>query len=103
MTTTKQPMTKGGRLFSPGRTVATRGALSTFPETELRDCFARHLTGDWGDLDEHDKQANDQALANGSRIFSAYKIGDEKLWVITEAEDDEGIRYSTTFLLPSEY
>lgn len=103
MTTTKQPMTKGGRLFSPGRTVATRGALSTFPESELRDCFARHLTGDWGDICDEDKELNDMAVGDGSRILSAYTIRGEKLWVITEAEDDEGIRYSTTFLLPSEY
>lgn len=45
-----------------------------------------------------DKQANRDAITHGFRIFSAYKIFDEKLWVITEAD-----RSATTLLLPSEY
>lgn len=102
MTTTKQQTEKGGRLFGPGRTVATPGALATFGESVLRDCFARHLTGDWGDICDEDKELNDMAVGDGSRILSAYVIGEEKLWIITEAEY-EGSRFSTTFLLPSEY
>ena len=41
----------------------------------------RHVTGDWGDLDDEDRQANDAALINGSRILSAYttRKGDEDL------------------------
>ena len=60
--------------------------------------------GDWGDLCEEDKRSNDEALVDGSRILSAYhtELG-EKLWVITEAVDDEGVRQATTFLLPDEY
>jgi hypothetical protein len=47
-----------------------------------------------------DKAANDQAVLNGSRIFSAYLLPDEqtKFWLITEAD-----RSVTTFLLPAEY
>lgn len=103
MTTTNQHAVKGGRLFGPGRTVSTPGALATFTEMELRDCFARHLTGDWGDIPDEDKERNDDAVGDGSRILSAYHIGGEKLWIITEAADDEGIRHATTFLLPEEY
>jgi hypothetical protein len=61
--------------------------------------LARHSTGDWGDLEEADKQANEAALQAGDRILSAYKLtGGHKLWIITEAD-----RRATTILLPSEY
>jgi len=60
----------------------------------------RHATGDWGVLPEEDKALNDQALAEGGRIMSAYilRYTQEKIWVITEAD-----RETTTFLLPDEY
>jgi hypothetical protein len=58
----------------------------------------RHQRGDWGDLDSDDLDANEEALHTGSRIFSAYLLGDTKFWCITEAD-----RSSTTILLPSEY
>ena len=66
--------------------------------------LARHVTGDWGDLDEEDRQANELALIDGSRILSAYttKKG-ERLWVITEAVNEVGLRYSTVALKPEEY
>lgn len=60
--------------------------------------FKRHVRGDWGDLDEQDKQANDKALQDGSRILSAYGKGETKLWIITEAD-----RSATTILRPDEY
>jgi hypothetical protein len=47
--------------------------------------------------------ANQSALKDGSRIFSSYIIGDDKVWVITEAVNEDGSRNSTTVLLPSEY
>jgi hypothetical protein len=64
----------------------------------------RHAHGDWGDVFEEDRQANDQALLDGSRILFAHRTSlGEKLWVITEAVDDAGKRAATTILLPSEY
>ena len=33
----------------------------------------KHMSGDWGDLGEDDKRANDQALVDGSRLLSAYR------------------------------
>jgi hypothetical protein len=70
----------------------------------MAEALARHLRGDWGDLCGQDKRRNDEALGDGSRLFSAYhtELG-EKFWVITEAEDDDGVRRSTTVLLPDEY
>jgi hypothetical protein len=66
--------------------------------------LSRHVSGDWGDMCEEDKQANERALEDGSRIFSSYVLTTgEKLWVITEAEDDQGRRAASTILKPSEY
>ena len=64
----------------------------------------RHLAGDWGDVDADDRRENELSLQNGWRILSAYTLSDRtKIWVITEAANDEGVRESTCFLLPSEY
>jgi hypothetical protein len=92
--------------FSLGRLVATPGALEALRDAgqEAGEFLARHVTGDWGDLDQEDCQTNDASLINGSRLLSAYvtKKG-EKIWVITEATNQFGLRYLTTLLLPSEY
>ena len=51
-----------------------------------------------------DKRLNVEALHAGSRILSAYILPtDVKIWIITEAEDDNGERKATTVLLPEEY
>lgn len=95
----------GGGLFPLGRTVATPGALealeraNVFPATLL----AFHHHGEWGQLDEEDRKANDEAVVNGGRILSSYTFSGERFWVITEGADDEGRRAATTILLPSEY
>ena len=37
-------------------------------------------------------------------FFSADKLNDDrKIWVITEAKDDDGRRLATTVLIPDEY
>jgi hypothetical protein len=47
---------------------------------------------------------NEMALKNGSRILSAYHLPNGvKVWIITEAEDDDGKRVASTLLLPEEY
>lgn len=93
--------------FHPGRIVATPAALETIrasgqsPEVFL----GAHLEGYWGgDLCEEDRRLNDEALIDGSRLLSAYStLRGIKLWIITEAADEHGRRYSTTILLPEEY
>jgi hypothetical protein len=92
--------------FSLGRIVATPGALHALQDDgqEAGEFLARHVTGDWGDLDDEDRQANDAALINGSRILSAYVTKKAKrIWVITEAVNEVGLRYSSCVLLPEEY
>jgi hypothetical protein len=92
--------------FSLGRIVATPGALHALQDAgqSAGEFLARHVTGDWGDLDDEDKSLNDAALIDGSRILSAYQTRKgERIWIITEAFNEVGLRYSTCVLLPSDY
>lgn len=80
--------------------VAENEAFAKFVLTSIR----RHLRRDWGDVCPEDKAANDQSLKDGSRLLSAYtSAAGVKVWIITEAADDEGKRPATTVLLPEEY
>ena len=92
--------------FSLGQVLATPGALEALEKSgESPATFInRHASGDWGEVSGGDGQLNDEALKDGSRLLSAYrtKFG-TKLWVITEATDDQGRREATTILLPEEY
>jgi hypothetical protein len=87
-------------LFALGQTVATPGALKAMDQSGISPLalLSRHQRGDWGDLEEEDKVANDSALKAGRRVLSAYRFDKVTLWVITEAD-----RSATTILLPEEY
>ena len=87
--------------FPLGRVVATPGALQALEESgESPGVFLkRHLTGDWGEVDDHDRRENELSVVQGFRLLSAYTLSNgTKLWIITEAD-----RRATTLLLPSEY
>jgi hypothetical protein len=88
-------------LFPLGQVVATPGALAAIENAGQQpgDFLARHVSGDWGDLDKHDVAENEFSLRHGLRLLSAYHTrAGEKLWVITEAD-----RSATCILLPEEY
>ena len=72
--------------------------------SEILECLRRYQLGDWGDLCPEDMQLNKAALRTGARLMGAYatKRGG-KIWIITEAADDNGQRAATTVLLPDEY
>lgn len=84
--------------FLLGERVITQGADETITHIQAIELLERHQSGDWGDMCAEDKQANDDAIINEERIFSAYIVNGVKLWVITEWD-----RSVTTILLPSEY
>ena len=92
--------------FGWGQIVATPAALAALQEAgQTPDSFLhRHRSGDWGIVSPDDQRANDEALQSGARLLSAYEttLG-LKIWVITEAADDEGRRASTCLLLPEDY
>ena len=91
--------------FKLGKIVATSGVCEMVGEDVkfnqfVANSFARHCDGDWGDLDEEDKMANDFALRNGEdRLFSKYVVdGEVSIYIITEWDGS-----ITTSLLPDEY
>ena len=85
--------------FSLGTVVATPGVLQAVPRRDLVSALDRHVRGDWGEVDAHDRRENELSLTAGLRLFSVYRAtGGEVFWVITEAD-----RSSTTVLLPDEY
>ena len=93
-------------LFDLGQIVATPGALEALHDAgqQPHEFLMRHVTGDWGDLDDEDKSLNNAAVIDGSRILSAYTTSKaQKIWLITETADDDGRRPSTCVLLPSDY
>ena len=94
--------------FEPGRVCATRGLLDVVSQDYCIECLERHLRGDWGIVCAEDAAANEQALIEGSRIFSVYPVNPDnahgedirgnRLFIITEAD-----RSYTTLMLPDEY
>jgi hypothetical protein len=102
-TTQAEPRFELGQLcYTPGaQDLMQRYQVSPF------QLIARHVAGDWGDVCPEDAQTNEEALQEGSRIFSVYvlpplsegeTLAVAKVWIITEAD-----RSVTTILLPEEY
>lgn len=88
-------------LFTLGRLLGTPGALAAVEAAggDLVQLLARHVSGDWGDLELCDKRLNDQDVHRGGRLLSAYTLKNgTRVWVLTEAD-----RSATTVLLPEEY
>jgi len=88
-------------LFQRGCILMAIGALALLNANQVNpaEVLCRHVTGDWGDLDDKDKAENNYALRRGRRIFSACMLPEgSEIWVITEAD-----RTVTTLLLPDEY
>lgn len=91
--------------FELGNVVATSGVYEMVGEDIkfsqfVAKSFTRHCNGDWGDLDQEDKKANDFALLNGDdRLFSKYNYKNGvSIYIITEWD-----RSATTILFPNEY
>jgi hypothetical protein len=84
--------------FSLGQVVITPGALESLDPLDVQKALKRHQSGDWGEVGPGDAQENDLSLQEGFRILSAYRSGDVRFWIITEAD-----RSSTCVLLPEEY
>ena len=85
--------------FRLGKIVTTPNALSQLTPEEILLGIQRHQAGDWDDLNEHDRHANERATAERTRVWSVYHTGQGvKFWIITEAD-----RSATTVLLPEDY
>jgi hypothetical protein len=84
--------------FPLGKIYATPGAIAL--NVDLWAYLRRHHCGDWGEeLCADDKQANEDALAQGTRLLSCYRTpAGKRLYIITEYDHSV-----TTILLPDEY
>ena len=97
-----------GRVFT-SHGVHTAANASSELAAFLRTILGRHKAGDWGDITQEDREANQAALEEGARLLSSYNFTFEvegpfgrtkgaRLWIITEAD-----RSVTTVLFPEEY
>ena len=85
--------------FPLGQVVITVGAKDVLHPEDVQAALSRHVAGDWGNVDEHDRQENELSIHQNLRLFSVYHDRSQvKFWIITEAD-----RSATTILLPSEY
>ena len=87
-------------LFLLGFICATPAALDLLEHHGVKATtyLARHQYGDFGSLCAEDIEENVFAVLYGTRILSAYDIGTDRIYVITEAD-----RSVTTMLLTCEY
>ena len=86
-------------LFRVGRIYSTPNALERLSKNDILSGIGRHQAGDWGDVCDEDRDANNQALQDGTRLFSVYHgANGVKFWIITESD-----RSVTTVLLPEDY
>ena len=84
--------------FRVGRILAAPLAVETITREDILSGLTRHMAGDWGDIPEDDKQANDRALIEGGGLLSKYRTSKGQQFLISTAAD----RRVTTIMLPSE-
>ena len=87
--------------FPLGQVLITPPAAAVLQEAShtFKEFLDRHASGDWGEIEADDWNANEEALASGGRLWSVYAVtDDQKVWIITEAD-----RSATTILLPDDY
>lgn len=98
-TNNEQPAGGGEPKFPLGQTVATRTALAVLSAQDIANALGRHQSGDWGEVDEADRRANEHALKCDERLLSIYRsAADTKFYIITEWD-----RSLTTVMLPEDY
>ena len=82
------PANQNKPLFPLGQIVSPPAVLEHFQLNDVSPWYypERHVTGDFGDLDEADKAENRLSIERGFRALSAYRIAGEPVWIITEAD-----------------
>jgi hypothetical protein len=84
--------------FPLGRVVMTANAGQQLAATAVVEGLQRHASGDWGEVCPDDREENELSLKEGYRLMSVYRSGDDRFWIITEAD-----RSVTTVLMPEDY
>lgn len=91
----------GNARFKTGRPTVTAAAIAALELAKVPDILllARHIHGDWGDLNERDCLQNELAVLLDLRVQSRYLLPTGSvIWVLTEAD-----RLATVILLENHY
>ena len=96
----KRPAPHKQPLFAPGSLklsekvhwLARRGLIDPLSYVQ------RHVRGDWGEIDEATRQANDVALDQDNLMISQYRITPELVLIVKTSEDHQ----TTVVQLPEE-
>jgi len=89
---------------SPGRVVATRAVYEWMKESPKEDafvlgCISRHVSAEWGDISDRDKETNERELRCKGLLMSCWKYDDEtRITIITDPGWDH-----TTVMFSEEY
>lgn len=99
--------------FEPGVLAVTPGIAKARQRgiINVRVLFKRHFSGDYGEINDEDKSANELSIKDGSCIVSGYDTDAGRVLIITSPESDrtilpdyvEGHRAFTTMTLAEEY
>lgn len=89
-------------VFMPGTVAITPAAEELLQKEQMHPLIVlrRHVSGDWGEMDEHDRESNWKAAATRGYILSSFTLPatNSKIWLITEPGHT-----LTTILLPSDH
>jgi hypothetical protein len=88
-----------------GRVVATAALAAAVPHHQITALLDRHAAGDWGDLSDDDRDANDEAFRSGDgRLFSSYATAEQgTTWIIIDDIRGESEGPLTTVMFPEDY
>lgn len=82
----------GNVRFKTGRPTLTAAVMAALELAKVPDILllARHIHGDWGDMNERDCLQNELAVLLGLRVLSRYLLPTgSAIWVVTEADRSE--------------
>ena len=72
--------------FPLGEVYTSATTAARLAEDALLQILHRHHCGDWGDLGDGDKQANEEALQTDERLLSRYNLECGSFYITTEAD-----------------
>ena len=100
----KPNKTASAPLFGLGAVTATPAVLAHLAThgKSVAQLLDAHVRGDWGSESSEVAESNQRALENGSQLLSEYLVGGRRVYCITAAEGDLGVRVSTMLLFAGE-
>jgi hypothetical protein len=94
----KLPIAIPAAKFPLGKIVMTANAYRQLAAVAVVKALHRHAAGDWGEVCDDDRKENELSLKEGFRLLSVHGAGEQRFWIITEAD-----RSVTTVLMPQDY